>query len=204
MLIDLRYLVKKYNVNITGIIHVGAHECEEMDIYNKCGVKDDSIIWIEADSDTYTRMNGKIKNLYNVVISDKDNEVREFNVTNNNQSSSLLNLKTHLIAHPTIHVINKKFVTTKTLDTFFSDENIDITKYNFLNIDIQGAELLALKGMSKSLHNMDYLYLEVNTEELYENCAMVNEIDQFVSVYGFKRIETKMTGVGWGDAFYIK
>ena len=33
MLISLHDLVKKYNINFKGILHVGAHECEELNDY---------------------------------------------------------------------------------------------------------------------------------------------------------------------------
>ena len=33
MLIPLHYLVKKYNIHFKGILHVGAHECEEIPFY---------------------------------------------------------------------------------------------------------------------------------------------------------------------------
>jgi hypothetical protein len=35
MLISLNELIKKYNIKLTGILHVGAHECEELPIYEK-------------------------------------------------------------------------------------------------------------------------------------------------------------------------
>lgn len=30
MLIPLSYIIKKYNIELNGIIHIGAHECEEL------------------------------------------------------------------------------------------------------------------------------------------------------------------------------
>ena len=33
MLIPLRELFKRYNINFKGILHVGAHECEELKDY---------------------------------------------------------------------------------------------------------------------------------------------------------------------------
>jgi FkbM family methyltransferase len=81
---------------------------------------------------------------------------------------------------------------------------IDISLIEFVNIDIQGAELLALKGMKKILRFAKYLYLEVNIRHLYKNCALITELDSFLNEYGFERKETKMTKWGWGDAIYIK
>jgi hypothetical protein len=47
------------------------------------------------------------------------------------------------------------------------------------------------------------MYLEVNEKELYHHCALINQIDDFLSRYNFKRVLTKMTEHGWGDALYV-
>ena len=53
--------------------------------------------------------------------------------------------------------------------------------------------------------NFDYLYLEVNKDYVYKNCCLVEEIDDYVQKYNFKRVETKWNlNHGWGDALYIK
>jgi hypothetical protein len=69
--------------------------------------------------------------------------------------------------------------------------------------DIQGAELLALKGATESLKHAQVLYLEVNEEYLYKNCGLIGEIDEFVAKFGFRRVMTNMTGQKWGDAIYV-
>jgi hypothetical protein len=91
-----------------------------------------------------------------------------------------------------------------TIDTFFQKNNLDMSQYNFWNLDIQGAELMAIKGGEHAILNADALYLEVNTEEVYKGCALMNELDEYLAKYGFKRINTKITEYGWGDALYIK
>jgi hypothetical protein len=58
--------------------------------------------------------------------------------------------------------------------------------------------------MESHLNNIDYIYTEINEKYLYEDCALVNEIDNYLSLFNFKRVETSMTPHGWGDAFYIK
>jgi hypothetical protein len=94
--------------------------------------------------------------------------------------------------------------TTLTLNTFFEKNKIDVSKLNFWNFDIQGAELMALKGAATHINNADIIYLEVNVKELYKNCAFMSEIDTYLSDYGFTRVITNMTPHGWGDAMYIK
>ena len=93
---------------------------------------------------------------------------------------------------------------SKRIDTVYREENIPENFANFLNIDIQGAELLALKSMGNILNNFDYLYLEVNKEEVYKDCALVEEIDEYLDKYNFKRVELEWTFASWGDALYIK
>ena len=40
--------------------------------------------------------------------------------------------------------------------------------------------------------------------ELYIGVNKLNEIDSFLSNYGFKRVATKLTKDGWGDVLYTK
>ncbi len=80
--------------------------------------------------------------------------------------------------------------------------NID---FNFLNLDIQGAELKALKGMEEYLNKVDYIYTEVNEDYVYKDCALVNELDEYLKLFGLYRVETKWCeNYKWGDALYIR
>lgn len=202
MLINLETLYNKYNLKIKGIIHIGAHELEEKNVYNKLNIYD--IIWIEGNQNIVNRFKDKDDKIFCEIISDKDNEEKEFIITNNYQSSSILELETHKIEHPHIHEIQRYKVLTKTMDTFVKENNIDMTRYNFLNIDIQGAEYMALKGFENNLKYFDYLYLEVNEKELYRNCILLPDLDKYLFDKGFKRLELDMTTHGWGDAFYMR
>lgn len=205
MLIKFGILMKKYNMKIKGILHIGAHMCEEMKAYNDNGIMENQIIWIEANPNIVKKLK-KYKNyrVINAIISDKDNKTVKFNIANNGQSSSILELGLHKKYHPTVHYIDSFQGKTKTIKTIYKDNNIPTNFANFLNIDIQGAELLALKGMGDLLNNFDYLYLEINEAEVYKGCGLVTEIDKYVNKYGFKRVETKMTPSKWGDSFYKK
>ena len=73
-----------------------------------------------------------------------------------------------------------------------------------MNLDIQGAELLALKGAGEILKHIDYIYTEVNVNELYEGCALLPELESFLKKRGFKIFAIEMTQHGWGDAFFVK
>lgn len=202
---EIQNVLNQYNIKITGVLHVGAYECEEMPLYKRLGLKEEDVIWIDAMPHKVEEAKKRgMPNVYNAVITDKDNDNIMFNVTNNIMSSSVLELYTHLAEHPHVHLIGKIAATTITLNTFFEKNQINISNLNFWNFDIQGAELMALKGAETHINNADIIYLEVNVKELYKNCAFMSEIDTYLSDYGFKRVITNMTPHGWGDAMYIK
>jgi len=207
MLIDLRSLCNKYKFLPKGIIHVGAHKGEELSIYEDLGIE--NVIWVEANPKIFESLSENIKKFknhkaYNFLVSNKNDEEYIFHVTNNGESSSILELERHKIHHSHIHVVEDIVLKSKKIDTIIEEFNIDLNKYNFLNLDIQGAELLALKGFLKGLEKIEYVYTEVNSGEVYKDCAKIEELDFFLKEYNFERVETNMTQYEWGDAFYKK
>jgi len=201
---EIKKILISKNIHITGSFHLGAHECEELEFYNNLGLKNDDVVWIDAiPSKVIEAQNRGIPNVYNAVITDADDEEVVFNISNNVQSSSVLEFETHSQEHPWVVYVDKLKQKSITIDTFFERNNIDSSKYTFWNFDIQGAELMALKGATKSIKYAKAIYLEVNEKELYKNCGLVTEVDAFLSQYNFKRVLTSMTCYGWGDALYI-
>lgn len=206
MLIPLNYLVRKFNLKINGVLHVGAHECEEMSYYLKHNIPQNNIFWIEGQEKKVQQMKNKnIRNVYHAIIDDVDDKQVIFNISNNGQSSSILEFGTHLLHHPQVQYIDKIKGKTTRLDTLIEKNSIPIERLNFINLDIQGVELRALRSMEKYLKHVNYIYTEVNEDYVYRNCNLVGEIDEYLSNFGFKRVITKMAGkAGWGDALYIK
>lgn len=207
MLIPFEKITEKYDMKINGILHIGGHNCEEINAYNKYGITNDKIIWIEANPDICKKnieLDGS-RIIKNFVCCDTDTGVSKLNIANNGQSSSILEFGTHKRLFPSVRYVGQVEVKNKRIDTMYKEENIPINFANFLNIDIQGAELLALKGMGDIVTNFDYIYLEVNKEQVYKNCALIGDIDTYLSTYNFSRVETKWwNNSTWGDALYIK
>ena len=210
MLIPLSRLVQDFGVQITGVLHVGAHECEEREAYLEY-ITDAHTYWVEAQEHLVNQNKMKIPsmNIYQAVVSDKDDSTVEFIVTNNVQSSSILELQEHKTEHPWVVETQRYHVQTMRLDTLIANHiGADVFRrtVNFVNLDIQGAELLALRGMGAFLAegSIHYIYTEVNTKPLYRDCALLPEMDAFLAKYNFERVALEMTVHGWGDAFYVK
>jgi FkbM family methyltransferase len=192
---------------IRGIIHIGAHEAEELDAYAAFGIT--RVMWIEANPEKASLLSAKLAKhqqmrLGMFAAANTDGGVVELNVANNGQSSSLLAMGLHATSYPQVYYTNKVQVPRRTIDAYMEEERLDRDKYNFLNLDIQGSELTALMGASLQLRHVDYIYTEVNTENVYEDCCTLSEIDTYLASFAFKRVATTMTDQGWGDAFYAK
>jgi len=190
MLIPLHLLIEHFKLNMRGVLHIGAHECEEMAAYTHAGVEGENIFWIEAMEDKVKLMkerNNKL-NIYQAVIDEVNNKEVIFNIADNGQSSSILEFGTHAKHHPHVKMINKVKLETIRLDKLIKEKKIPIEKLNFMNLDIQGKELDALKSMGDYIQYVQYIYTEVNTEKVYKDCALLPEIDEFLKEKGFTRV----------------
>jgi hypothetical protein len=118
--------------------------------------------------------------------------------SNQQESSSILKPKIHLDQYPNITFNETEAVILSKLDDY------NYKDYNFINMDVQGYELEVLKGSTETLKFVDYVYCEVNRDEVYENNALVEQLDEFLNPYNFNRVETEWVGDTWGDALYIK
>lgn len=206
MLITVRDLHRHYKIQPMGVLHVGAHLAEEADAYLFAGwAKQNKIIWIESQPQLIAELRKKLNINFHEVIEatvwSKSAEKLTFKITNNSQSSSLLNLGTHELTYPEVKVVSNYEIETTTLKDLFPSE---IT-FDFINLDIQGSELEALKGFGKIPSSIKWIYAEINKEYVYENCATVDELDEYLREQGLYRVATQWAiKKGWGDALYAR
>lgn len=186
-----------------GIIHAGAHLAEELPLYQERGI--DNRCWIEADPVIFQKLIQILPQrdvALNMAVCDED-KILEFYLMDNGQSSSLLVPTLHLNRYPdikqsgTIKVFGRKF------DTLINEGFINLSQYDFLYMDLQGAEFKALLGFEEYIKNIKYIMSEVNYEELYSGCTLIDKFDAYLANFGFvKQWATIHEAVGWGDAYY--
>ncbi len=205
MLADYTKMINENNLSIRGVIHLGASIGHELNEYLTAGAK--KVVLVEAVPEVFGRLceNAKIHSnvtCINACLSDKDGEEVVFNISSNDaQSSSFLEFDQHTIQHPTVKFIDKIKLSTSRFDTVFKG---DISEYNYLSLDLQGAELLALKGMGDLLRYIQYIYCEVSEIPMYKDQPLLADIDAYLLSFGFERKQYYGTSHGWGDALYIK
>ena len=179
-LLDLTKLHNVHNLRVKGIAHFGAHLGEEVKEYQKLN---------------YTPIH--------LFEPQTNKDISDFNYCPSNEgaSASLLKPSGHLKYHPEIIFEDTENIKICSYDKF------DLENVNYLNIDIQGYELEALKGSENSLKNyIDYICIEISREEMYEGAILKNQLDDYLKNFEFIRVNTRWASskIPWGDAFYIK
>lgn len=206
--VTLDELCRRHGVRPRGIVHVGAHYGEERDVYRDMGVG--RVLWIEADPANMQPLRDHVAGepghrAVQACVADSDGRKTPFYRTSNSgESSSILPLGTHKEMFSHIHVAEQMTLETVTFPTLAERERIDLDDYDFLVMDIQGAELIALRGFGELLYRFKGVYLEVNLQPLYEGCALIGDIDAFLAREGFSRRETMITQSEYGDALYLR
>ena len=203
MLISVSELALNYGCNPKIVWHLGGHNAEELDDYLSNGSQE--VHWFEANPELALILQSKLMDIPNQFVIPKaawhtDEEVLTFKITNNTMSSSIYDLKIHSEKYPDIVLTKMVNVETITLNTYSIGREIP----SLINLDIQGAELEALKGASNFLEQVSYIYTEVSYVELYKNAPLAEDIDLYLNGFGFKRVVTrKVPKDGWADVLYI-
>lgn len=202
---EVTKIVNSKNITIRGILHLGAHDCEEFDAYIKEGIQKENIIWIDALQEKITQAQERfIPNVFQACLYSETGKEVSFNITNNGQSSSILPLAKHKDYYPYIVVVETRNLLTSRLDDFIKNNKLTLENHNFWNLDLQGVEFEVLKGAGEFIKYADVIYLEVNFAELYEGISLFSEIDKFLNEQGFTHIVTRKVPQEWGDALYIR
>lgn len=192
-----------WGVRPTGVLHVGAHEAEELAEYQAAGWG--PVVWVEGLPDKAAQLRERLlgardQHVFGALAWDSDGDMLTMRRTNNDQASSVLPMGTHLVEHPEIHVVEEIALPTARLDTLLAGTP---HRFDFVNLDIQGAELRALRGLGDRLRGVRWIYCEVMEKPLYIGAPLVGELDAYLSGCGFNRVDTQMTPHGWGDALYV-
>lgn len=194
-------------LKIKGVLHIGSHNYEEQSFYNSLDIR--NIIWVDAFNNARDPSGSAADpvnptNTYEALITDKDNIEYTFNISNNTESSSILNMKEHTRYHPEVYYVDNKVIKSTTIDTFYKKNSVDAAKYDMWNICIQGSELLALIGGAKHIPSLKAIYIKIYTTEIYEGCPMVINVDEYLAPFGLRRVLTEISEFKWGYALYIR
>ena len=168
-----------------GVLHIGAHLGLEAEDYSSRGKP---AIFIEADHYTFTKLEQRISRhseqiAFNYLLGDEEKVVKFFRSSNSSQSSSVFAFS-QKNAFLNVTTTDEIEIQMSRLDAKFSP--LDLEKFDHWVIDVQGAELLVLRGSGDLLKICKTLFIECSTEEFYAGGARWEEILHFMRANGFK------------------
>ncbi len=204
------------NIKVDGVIHVGAHRGEEIFDYEKLNAK--QVIWIEPNPEVFEELQIALERAdsfieshgFCVAASDVDSTDVDFHVCygpdagfmrGNKGCSSLLKPQGRFESwhRKTIKV------DTSRLDTLLEENNFNFGDFQLLDMDIQGAELMVLKGATKLLENVLYVTSEATWKNPdYVDNVMFDELESYLNSFGFQHVETFEHTSDWGDVLFVK
>jgi FkbM family methyltransferase len=205
--LDLPALCREHALTIEGVVHVGANRGDEIATYDAMGVT--RVVFVEANPDLAAGLRARFAARPDVTIFDfaagEAPGEAEFHLTSFDQSSSLLKLKRHAEIYPEIVETKTITVPVRRLDDALAQADLAAARFDLLNLDIQGAELMAMRGCPDLVGRVGAINCELAFEELYEGCALAPQIDTHLAGFGFVRLATATPyHPSWGDGFYVK
>jgi len=173
-----------------GIFHMGAHRGSEAAVYDWLNKK---TLWIEANPKIYADLKINISSFINqsafsILLYEFDNKELSFNISNNDAASSSIYSFGSESQNGNLKMVNSIKLISKKVDTFFLEESIKAEEYDFWVMDIQGAELSALKGAKNSLEKCNFIYVEISKNEYYKGAAQWNELKNFLKEFNFENL----------------
>ena len=209
---NVDYETAKYRVKIShfteqgfmpkGVIHVGAHNGEEVQYYQMMGIQNilcfeplPSIV--EAFREEYPEV--RIEQL---ALSNKTQKRKFYKYQDGRQgqSSSFFPVEIESSA-----MTGEKFtniiVNTMRFDEWVTGKHIKLENYDCVVIDVQGAEVEVLEGMGAWVEFFKYYNIECSEKATYQGGATAKQVVAFMNKHGFTQ-DSKI--VIHDDVFFIR
>jgi len=203
---NLKSLCSKYNVDVQGVIQVGASTGQEL--YEFLFLNPKRILMIEPIPQCVKELRDRAKDYPHITVVEKAitnfNGTASFAVTNNLWSSSLLPLYLHKTEFPSIKKTKEIKVVCSKLDSLLQELTLRPSDFNLLYVDVQGAELLVLKGATEVLTHIEAIHIEANYKELYKGCVLEPDLTKFLQDKGFKKMEMSIRKFQQNNILYVR
>ena len=143
-------------------------------------------IWIEANPQIIPDLIDNVsrfpyQKVIHALLSDQDNENIEFKISSNDSASSSIFDFGKKSLEQNLKMVSKISLKSQKFDTIVKKKIIELNDYNFWIIDLQGSELLALKGAINSFKKCKSILIEVSKGEYYLKGAKWDELKKFLN-----------------------
>jgi FkbM family methyltransferase len=200
------------------VVHVGAHAGEEVDAYRRYGAH--KILLVEANPASCEALAEAFGadadvEVIHAAVTDHDGTdqlLLHTNARGETESASLLPMKRLGEIVSTLRTERAVEVRAMTLDHLLEEAGVDLSEIGLLVLDIQGAELSALRGASRTLSAVSAVLTEVALVELYAGAAGESDVATLLVNAGFSQVagldyelyEGDRCFRAWGDRLFVR
>jgi FkbM family methyltransferase len=188
-------ILKNYNIKFDYILELGpgwGHQSVEFAM----NFPDTKIYSFECNPDSIEEFKKNVNSdnveLVEMAIWEYDGEIDFHPVKNGNIGASSVFLSTKEFSEKSefLYQPEKIKVACIKLDTFIEKRNLQ-NKKGVIWMDLQGAELKALKGLEKNIKNIQSIWTEGEYKKIYEEQDLIDDIIPYLKKFDFELIFPK-------------
>lgn len=214
----IEYFLAKLTGSLGTVVHLGAHAGEEVDAYRRHGAE--RIVLVEANAtscETLQQCFGDDRDIaiVHAAVTDHvgtDRLLLHTNSRGQTESASLFPMKRLGEIVSTMHTEGAIEVPATTLDALLEELSIEPTTVGLLALDIQGAELCALRGGARVLPGLHAVLTEVSFVDLYAGAPQAADVERLLAAAGFELVDAVSYELyegdrrfpAWGDQLYAR
>lgn len=194
------------------IIHIGANRGQERDAYEALGLE---VLWIEALPELCEELRETLRpypkqKVLQALLTDEVGKTVMFNVASNEgASSSIYDFGEHAKMFPDVSFEKQVALKSSTLEALLKDGGYSEGYFDAIVLDVQGAELLVLKGAGSMIRSFKFIRVEACDFESYQGGCQLRDLDVFFRNAGFKyrsrqRIAGREPGRSYYEVLYVR
>lgn len=187
----------------TVIVDGGARDCEASIAFST-RFPEACVYAFECNPENVLRCRDAIRNwpnieLFEYALCDENCEIPFYRCTSGNDGAGSLYEASG--KYPVEKITQEKImVQGLRLDTVMWGRAIK--QIDLLWLDLQGAELLALKGLGRCIERVSFLHLEMEFMLIYHEQPLYREVDQYLVKRGFRLLGWTEKNEYFGNAVY--
>lgn len=195
------------------VVEFGALDCKETLGFNSL-LNEPTIFTFECNPNTLPLCRKRVKKFKNIhliekAVSNIDGKVKFYPI---DQKKTLTTWKNGNPGASSLFKVSGKYPVEKYVQREVEVDAITLKSFmklhrlkhiDLLWMDIQGAELLALQGLSGMIKNVKFIYTEAEFFEIYKDQPLFEDIKYFLTKNGFMFLGFSYLAKYAGDAIFI-
>jgi FkbM family methyltransferase len=188
-------------VDPAGVIHVGGHHGEEASYYRDHGVG--AVVWIEADPDAFEVLSRNTASYpghqcVHALATDRDDDERLFyrhrfpGGTKRGFCSTMPWNATVVDGDPVLsrlETFDVRAMRTVSVATALRGRGFPPARFQYLSINVQGAELMVLRGLHDYLPSIQWIFCDGELDagsSRYRGAPTIAEVAEWLGACGFR------------------